>query len=776
MTRRSLRPGRYAIAGLLIVLGWLAPAADAQLPAARLYSIFPAGGRRGDTVGVVIGGADLEAVRELRFSHPGIKARPKMKPASKKDGPKTPPVVVPNTFEVSIDSSVPPGTYEARAVGAYGVSTPQAFVVGVVPELNEKEPNDDRSQAEEIPLGHVVNGRSDRQGDVDYYRFEAHRGQRLLIECHALRIDSHFRPVMTLYDADGKVLQVYDRTTFDALLDFVPPRDGTYVLQVHDLLYGRVRVGGPRGHHFYRLTIHHGPHIDFIFPPAGRRGARGTFALYGRNLPGGKPDPRVIVDGRPLDRLDVPIELPDKMPPSATIDIFERHRLGTLVAAPSASMEGVLYRPPMPGGQVANPVFVGFATADVVVEVEPNDRPDEAQPLSLPCEVAGQFTPVGDRDWFVFQANQGEVYEIEVLAQRLGVPVDAFLVVQQIKKDGSAVDVAEVDDQRLSGVVPGALKNVGRYAFNTNTDDPAVRFTAPATGTYRIMVRDLYHELRGDPRFIYRLSIRRPQPDFRLAAAAHYPQDLGPQNRNCEPWSILLRRGGTERIDVLAFRWDGFDGDIDVHVEGLPKGVSCSGTIFRPGQTTAALILQAADDAPPWNGPIRIVGKAKVGDTVRERTAAATTVIILGRTARFEPQSRRALETIVSVSAEPAPLLVTLGDANVVDVHLGETVSVPVTVVRRGEFKGPVQLIPVVLPANVSSKVVTITAGKSSGSVAITANAKALQGAHRVVFEAKIDVPYRRAGTSAKKPPRKLAARIPTTSLPIRVLPKPKSP
>ena len=736
----------------------------AQLPAARLYSLFPSGGRRGEQVDVVIGGADLELVRELRFSHPGVTATPK---TSQKEGDAEP-KPIPNAFRVSIAADVPSGVYEARAVGAYGVSTSQAFVVGHRVETMEKEPNDKRELTQQIEIGQVVNGRCDRDGDLDFYHFHAKQGNRLLIQCEAERIDSHFRPIMTLYNSDGRILKVYREMTFDAMLDFVVPKDGNYVLEVRDLIYGRPRIGAPRGHHFYRLTVDRSPYIDFIFPPAGKRGSTGKYTVYGRNLPGSKPAEDVALDGRPLDRLEVEIALPNTAPANSSIEIFQRQRVGCMVAAPSASMEGVEYR--LAGeGIAANPVFIGFATADVVIEHEPNDDPSRAQSLQVPCEVAGQFASVGDRDWFVFEAQKDQVFEIEVLSQRLGVAADAFLVLQQVKQSGDAVDLAEVDDRPLSGVAPGALKNNGRYAFNTNTDDPGYRFVAPADGTYRIMVRDMYHMTRGDPRFVYRLSIRREQPDFRLVSVSHYPEDLGPQNRNREPWPILLRRGGTERIDVLAFRWDGFAGDIAVSVEGLPTGVTCQKTIFRPGQTAASLVVQAADNVSDWNGPIRIVGTATINGSMRKRAAEPSSVVLLGRTARFEPHSRRSLATVLSVVNEVAPLLVTVGQGKTRDAKRGETIKAPVTVIRRGEFKGPVQLIPVVLPEKVSSKVVTIPAGQLTGEVEITIDKAALSGEHRVVFEAKVDVPYRRAGVASTTAAKTVPARLATTPLGIRV-------
>ena len=112
-------------------------------------------------------------------------------------------------------------------------------------------------------------------------------------------------------------------------------------------------------------------------------------------------------------------------------------------------------------------------------------------------------------------------------------------------------------------------RNIGQLRFTTTTRDARWEFTAPADGVYSVQVRDLYFQQRGEPRFVYRLSIRRPRPDFRLVAVPIH---------DIHPDATTIGRGGRGWLDVLASREDGFDAPIRNHGDGpAPGGVVCPG-------------------------------------------------------------------------------------------------------------------------------------------------------------------------------------------------------
>jgi len=715
-----------------------------QLPVARLASVFPAGGKAGSNFEVALAGTDLDGVTKLVFSHPGITGTVKMEtlPGMKDPQPSA------NTMVVTIAADVPPGLYDVRTVGRYGISSPRAFQVGDLTEVEEVEgagPTDKDSvldklgRAQEITLPVLVNGRYAGPADDDFYKFNAKKGDRILADCWGQRIDSRIDGTLVIYDAQGNELDKNQSSTRrDPLADFVVPADGVYTIKLYDALY----QGGPD--HFYRLAVGVLPHIDYILPPAGTPGSKQKFVLYGRNLPGATPVQGVTVDGKAIGQLPVEIDVPAG---PATLALTT----GSLATPSDAGQDAFAYHLKTPTG-VSNSVSIGFATGPVVAEIEPNSDPNKPQTISVPCELYGQFFPRRDQDWVRFDAKKGDTFMVEVISQRMGLPTDPYLLVQQISKDDKGVekitDLQEGDDLPL---------NLGGNDFSTVTDDPQYRFVAPADASYRMLVRDRYFDSRGDPRYIYRLSIRKEQPDFRLVGMARQPNN--PQNnQGGGTWSPLLRKGGTELLDVMAFRRDGYVGPIELSMEGLPAGVSCAGATIGPNLNKATLVLKAADDAAEWAGIVKVIGKAKVGEAEIVREARSGTVVWTGQQNQTASQGRVAQSIALAVSAaEVAPFVVELKNDQPWEMSKAGKLEIPVKVTRRGDFKGNLALTPIGLPQNVQVANVTINADKADGVLALTLPQNAPTGTFTFYVQAATQVSYKRnpegaaAAAEAKK-------------------------
>ena len=221
-------------------------------------------------------------------------------------------------------------------------------------------------------------------------------------------------------------------------------------------------------------------------------------------------------------------------------------------------------------------------------------------------------------------------------------------------------------------------RNIGQLRFTTNTRDPRWDFTAPADGEYAVQVRDLYHQQRGDIRFTYRLSIRRPQPDFRLIVVPKH---------DVQPDATVVGRGGKHWMDVLAFRKDGFDGPIRVEARPLPPGVTCDPVVIGPGKTSAPLVFHAAKDTPLGHAAIRVTGKADIDDreVVAARGGGLTWPTV------NTPGIARMADSIVLAVRRPAPFAVTAVPART-ELAAGEKLSISVKVERSAGWAESVQL------------------------------------------------------------------------------------
>jgi hypothetical protein len=679
-----------------------ASAALAQLPNPTLSTVFPPGGKQGETFEVTIAGADLDDAAQLLFSHPGITARPKTEPMI---DPKMPDRPVPNQFTVTIAKDVPAGRYEVRSVGRFGASNPRRFVVGVLPESLEPSGNNEPSKASPIAVDSIVNGRCDANA-VDYYKLPLKRGERVIIDCRAMRIDSRSDATLVLWSPDGRELARERDTEFrDPLIDFTASADGDYLVGVYDFVF----AGGPE--YFYRLTVHRRPHIDFVFPPVGQPGSTGKYTVYGRNLPGGKPVESLKMDGVTLEELAVDIRLPDEAAslrelPAETV--IEPHR---------AYLDGHAYSLNGPHGP-SNGVLIGFATAPVVPEAESNDTWETAQKVTVPCEVVGQFYPGRDSDWVAFDARPGEEIFIEVIAHRMGLSCDPWMLIQKVKKNDKGepvvTKIADVDD-------PAERQTKIGTVFDTSTDDPSYILRPDEEATYQVLVRDQFGNTRRDPQFVYRLVIRHRQPDFRLTALPTTPPPA--QNNNqVAVVAPVVRKGGAAPVTVTALRRDGFDGEIAISVEGLPPHVSCPGAILGGGVDEATLVFYADEKASSWAGSVRIVGRATVGGKEIVRPARAASLVWGSQQGRRQSAEARLADdiTLSVCEADAMPAMVMVGEEKIYETSVGANLEIPVKVARSGDFKDALKLTAVGLAATIKPKEVNISGNDGKLEMSIT--------------------------------------------------------
>ncbi|MDA1229760.1 MAG: hypothetical protein O2856_03210 [Planctomycetota bacterium] len=674
----------------------------AQLPATRLDGVFPAGAAPSAVFELTVSGTNLDDVDRLLFSHEGITFTRKMAEATPFDeGPQP----VDNVFEVTVAANVPPGNYDVRCQGKYGLSNRRTFVVGITPEFTETEPNGGNdlpiwveaetgktNAAQEVTLPVTINGQSTGGPDVDWYRFTGIAGQRILMDGQSKRIDSRMDLAITLFTEAGTIIgESKAAEADDALLDVTLPANGLYFVKVHDAFFAQ----GPG--YVYRLSIGQLPYLDSVFPPAGLPGSNDEYTLLGRNLPGGQPS-SFQLDGRPLDQLQVRIPIPG--------DVVGKLTYSSFMGSQQAGIDGVEFRVAN-NGFSSNPVLVIPATAPIVLEDPNNNLADSPQKLSLPCEVAGSFYPQRDVDWFSFDAKKDDVWSVEVYAQRLGQSCDPTILIQRISIDDKG-------EQRIDNIV--SLDDVqdrnfnnrsGRHEFDERTTDPSYMFKAPQDGTYRILLKEGVSSVKSDPRLVYRLAIRKPLPDFRVVAVPDGSSE-----------SLMLRKGGRDVSHIVAFRQDEFDGEITISATGLPEGVTTEAIVIGPGNHFGTLVLTAADAAPAGIGTVQIVAKSTVNgaEVIRPaRYGAALTPFQFNQPNANVPSVRsRLVERLqVSVSeSEPAPQLLTIGDGKMLETSRGGVLKIPYAVKRLEGTAGNLIGFPIDFPPNTTAPQVNIAANE----------------------------------------------------------------
>ena len=114
-------------------------------------------------------------------------------------------------------------------------------------------------------------------------------------------------------------------------------------------------------------------------------------------------------------------------------------------------------------------------------ENEATEKAEKSNWLALPVTVNGEITSIDDQDTFSFNLKKDAKLICEVTAQRIGSPLDSYLILQ----DANGIEVAS------SGQGNGL--------------DSLLNYTALETGKYTLHIRDIRY--KGGKGFRYRLSI-----------------------------------------------------------------------------------------------------------------------------------------------------------------------------------------------------------------------------------------------------------------------------
>ena len=117
------------------------------------------------------------------------------------------------------------------------------IVVNDLPHEEEQEPNNQTSEAQELDWPVTIDGRIERPGDEDRFRFEAKKNEKIEFRLRSATLGLPLDGFLRIEDMNGKQVARDDDAgeASDPLLNWKFQSNGTYILVVGDL-YGH---GGP---------------------------------------------------------------------------------------------------------------------------------------------------------------------------------------------------------------------------------------------------------------------------------------------------------------------------------------------------------------------------------------------------------------------------------------------------------------------------------------------------------------------------------------------------
>jgi hypothetical protein len=605
-----------------------------------LNSVAPLGVARGTTVELTVEGLNLARASAIYFSDPGItgkilrvKELPDLSdirlgsngtPSTVDVGPLPPRNQVTVEVEVAPDAEIGPVRF--RLLTPLGTSPEGRFLVEpYYGEAPDREPNDTPEDAFETFLPAILTGAISKPGDLDYYKIQVKAGQELSFYNGAMLIGTSLQPVVTILDSDQNVVREFgvNGGTEQVMFAHKFTAAGTYYVRVSDYQHSG-RTGN-----VYRIIVGEFPLVLDTFP-LGVRNAGGDVTVRGFHI---------------ASKLKVPAGEQDDTVTLRPEHAFNEVKLAVGREPEIVSQGGAVNWPVTINGRIAAPAatnryrFTAHRGDDLVFEVNAQRL---GSPLDSALEVldaAGKpieravVRPVWETAitlsepqssgrgmrilaWDNLHTGDYVMVGAEVIrVEALPLSPDNDCVFEGFNgqrvtffdttAEAHAVDTA-VYKVRIhppgAKLSPNGLPVAHLYYRNDDGGpgygkDSLLHFTAPADGEYTIAIRDV-QGLGGDD-YAYRLTIRRPHPDYRLS--------VSPRNPN-------VPAGGVVPVTVTAFRTDGFEGPIDVRMEDLPAGLHANAGLIGKDQISATLLLSAAADANlPAAVPMKVTGKAAPG-------------------------------------------------------------------------------------------------------------------------------------------------------------------
>jgi hypothetical protein len=331
------------------------------------------------------------------------------------------------------------------------------------------------------------------------------------------------------------------------------------------------------------------------------------------------------------------------------------------ITLPADTAAGAVWNQLSLQGMATNSVAAFATTLPVTLESDAdNTTPAGSQQVTFPAGINGRISEDSDVDCFRFEAKKGEKYTFEVRARRYQSSLDPYLRI--INLEGK--QLSENDD----------LRDFKRSFADSRIEN----WTVPADGEYAIEIRDMH--LRGGSSFVYFIEATKAEPHFQLYADTD---------------KTLLAPGSNGVLYVAIERKNGFTGDVQLHIEGLPEGVEAvCGRILPDKGRDGCIILRAAPDTKLSVSNVRIFGTSSWKPTDDAEPIELTAVADVYQE-MYQPGGGRghwpAGTHTVSIGAAQDVRAVKLSDHDII-LKTGESKKIEVTIERAEGFDKNVSL------------------------------------------------------------------------------------
>ena len=457
-------------------------------------------------------------------------------------------------LKVTAEANATLGPREFRIAAASGASTcGQLLVVDGPVVVEQTEPHADREKAQPLTIGQTISGQLTAKEQVDVYKVTATAGQSVTFAMHCFRFFykrhnqfDQLDPILVVSDATGRELSSNDDFHFaDSLVNYKFEQAGDYFVTVRDVDFNGTAS------FTYVLQTTDRPFVTAAFPLAV------SPDLTWRTRLASEPMRDASATGFQVAGYNLATPTAELVPNSLSNPLA----VGRYSAQLSA------------GSPAFNSVMLEVTDLPLLADTEPNDKPEQAQAVSVPQAINGRMDGPNDIDNYAITLKAGQTVRCEVRARRNGSSLDSTIRVL----NAMAGVIATNDD------------------IHPSTKDSMLVFTPPADGVYTLQIRDLLN--RGGPTFGYVLFVKPEVADF-TAQCDEDRAGLGPGTNM--PWYVKLTKSGN------------FHAPVEIRVEGLPAGVTFAPLTIPAHATDGVLILQAAADAKPVASLVKVIAKATI--------------------------------------------------------------------------------------------------------------------------------------------------------------------